>query len=760
MSLKKVGFLSGVFLVFCGIFYCFSYASFNQIIFPFAFSFMFALLWVNQKTWLVCPAFLIGSVLFDWSFQNVISSLVCCLVVLVPYYIHVLLKKNIKIWEMGIYCAVSQLFNILYTYFMGGVYYSYIISMVVGVLFMFCAIVILEAVLVRGFAYKLTIWEKVCSGVLLAVFSCGLTFLDVGPFSFLKFFAGLLILICGYCFSTQQTVLLAVLLASGSLIGTNNPVFFAPFVLWAIAVSVIRIHKKALMPVALVLIEGCLGYYFKTYYGFAPWEFSSVVASCAMFVCVPSGVYNKITSFFETKNNRTAVKDVVNRNRDVLQRRLSSLSEVFGDMNRIFKNMVRKGLSKNELSGQIKKELRQKVCASCSERHHCERAYSQEIDSIFEELSAVAFQKGKVSVLDIPNFLNAHCNKITQVISQTNTVCQQFKRYSSLVETVDTSKLLIADQMGGISQILFNLSKEVGGSLSFDSGRENRIIDDLLFHEIVCDDVLVYESDASSVLVSLVVRNEDKSKVVIGNVVGKVCGVNMVVNDEISSKKPGWTTLNFKNSPKFDCSFGLSACSKSGVDKSGDCHSVIRLEDNKFLFALCDGMGSGEVACRASENAVSLVENFYKAGFESELVLSNVNKLLTLQKEEVFSAIDICVLNLQNGVCDIVKMGSPSNFLISKDDCKIIEGGALPLGIVEEGNPLIRKIITSCGDFVIFVSDGISDAFNSDDDFLSFVCSLKEKNPQTLSDKILNKALSLNQGLAKDDMTALVIKVF
>ena len=36
----------------------------------------------------------------------------------------------------------------------------------------------------------------------------------------------------------------------------------------------------------------------------------------------------------------------------------------------------------------------------------------------------------------------------------------------------------------------------------------------------------------------------------------------------------------------------------------------------KFLFAINDGMGSGEQAENASELSISLVENFYKAGFE------------------------------------------------------------------------------------------------------------------------------------------------
>ena len=308
--------------------------------------------------------------------------------------------------------------------------------------------------------------------------------------------------------------------------------------------------------------------------------------------------------------------------------------------------------------------------------------------------------------------------------------------------------------------MLKKLAKDIQVQISFDNVREEKIMDELLFNNILCEDVLVFEDDIHNMEVAVVVRMEDKNKPIISNAVSKICKKDMIVNDVISSVKPGWCSLNLRTAPKYDCAFGVSTQSKQKGKASGDCYSVLRLDANKFMFAVCDGMGSGEKANRLSETAINLVENFYRAGFEDELVISSANKLLNLQKEDVFSAIDICVVDLNTGLADFVKMGSPNCFVLSKDKCEIIEGRSLPLGIVNQSDSTNKKEALNSGDFIILLSDGVSDSFSSDAELTHFICSLDVKNPQGFSDALLKKALDNNQGITKDDMTVLVVKIF
>ena len=65
---------------------------------------------------------------------------------------------------------------------------------------------------------------------------------------------------------------------------------------------------------------------------------------------------------------------------------------------------------------------------------------------------------------------------------------------------------------------------------------------------------------------------------------------------------------------------------------------------------ICDGMGSGDNAYNISKLSISLIENFYKAGFDNEIILSSVNKLLSLSEQENFSTIDLAVLDCRKNI--------------------------------------------------------------------------------------------------------------
>ena len=226
------------------------------------------------------------------------------------------------------------------------------------------------------------------------------------------------------------------------------------------------------------------------------------------------------------------------------------------------------------------------------------------------------------------------------------------------------------------------------------------------------------------------------------------------------STRAGLVNVNLKTSPRYDAIFGVASQAKSGTPVSGDTHSVIRLDGDRFMFALCDGMGSGEKASEKSETAIGLIENFYKAGFDNDIILSSVNRLLNLEKDDIFSTIDICVVDLKNGIADIVKMGAPSSYIRGEDECKIIEGGALPVGVLQEAKAQTQKVVINGQDFIIICSDGISDSYGSDGEFKDFILTIKTSNPQEFADKIIEKALANNNGYAVDDMTVLVVKIF
>lgn len=747
------------FVLFFGLFFVLFNSSVNMVIFPFAFGMLFALLWANQKVWLLVPAYIIAGVVHEPTLNFSICLLVTIFCLIVPFFAHILAKKVMKKWEFIIFSILSQTAVVVFDCVSGFSPVLSLVGVVVGVLFMLSCMNIFEAIIIRGFTNKLTSLEIVSLFAIIAVFCGGLVTLNIGAFSFLKLFMSFVLLIFAFCSTPLLTLLVACIGGVGTLVATNNPLFVTPLVLWALVCLLFKKRQRIFMVIPLVCIEIVIGYYFNLYTSFGIIEILPVLLSSLVFLVLPAKVCNEISVIFNLSKDRLAMKNVVNRSREVLHKRLGNLGEVFNDMNTIYRRMLKESMSLEDVQGVLFQEITDKVCSYCPERNHCHRTHAESTHKVFDDLIKISYEKGRVTLLDMPSYLTSRCKQTTAILGSINTLTAQYKKYISMTHDVDTSKLIIADQLLGISKIMSGLSREVEKNVSFDTARENKILDELTYHNIICIDAVVFEKDEWTMEVSVVVKNEDAEKPRIADVVSKVCGKKMSVFESFSSTRPGYTVLNLRTAPKYDCLFGISQRTKNGSKVSGDTYSVIKLDGDRLLFAISDGMGSGEKAENASELSISLVENFYRAGFDNDLILSTVNKLLTLHKQEIFSALDICVLDERSGLVDFIKMASPKSYILNEDECKVVETGALPFGIVKECKPLTKKNVVSGKDFVILLSDGISDSFENDEELVSCVKSIKTKNPQEFADQLLERALACNNGYAVDDMTAVVVKV-
>lgn len=134
--------------------------------------------------------------------------------------------------------------------------------------------------------------------------------------------------------------------------------------------------------------------------------------------------------------------------------------------------------------------------------------------------------------------------------------------------------------------------------------------------------------------------------------------------------------------------------------------------------------------------------------------------MLSACSNESFSSLDSAIIDLFSGRCDVIKIGATYGFLISENNVRVLENKSLPLGILEEVAPDMFSIDLTEGDMLVIISDGISDSFFSSTDTVEFLERESSRNPQTLADKLLNYALEQSKGVAVDDMTAIVVKIY
>ena len=140
--------------------------------------------------------------------------------------------------------------------------------------------------------------------------------------------------------------------------------------------------------------------------------------------------------------------------------------------------------------------------------------------------------------------------------------------------------------------------------------------------------------------------------------------------------------------------------------------------------------------------------------------LSTVNQLLSFNREESFSCIDVATVDLDTGCADLVKIGSPLSFVLSENKIRVLESESLPLGILDSVKPTVLREALGAGDTVVLISDGITSAFSSSTDICAFMESVPCLNPQTFADELLKKAIDLCGGVAVDDMTVVAARIF
>jgi stage II sporulation protein E len=129
-------------------------------------------------------------------------------------------------------------------------------------------------------------------------------------------------------------------------------------------------------------------------------------------------------------------------------------------------------------------------------------------------------------------------------------------------------------------------------------------------------------------------------------------------------------------------------------------------------------------------------------------------------KEETFACVDIAIVNLDDGNADIVKIGSPYGFILTGGTVKVLEGSSLPLGILDSIHPDTSGYRLAENDVLLFLSDGITDAFGSTADLYEALKCVPIRNPQQLVDELLRQAIERYGGEAKDDMTAIAVRLF
>ena len=607
----------------------------------------------------------------------------------------------------------------------------------------------------KGLKFKLGNEEFACIFISISLVGLGLSNL-ISPYLW-KGVSILILLIVCYVYKMGVGTLISVVLGSGLAVYYGNINYISLYLLFAVSAQSLTVFSRYAEAFFIIVVDYGAHALFGVYGAYGFWESVSTISAVIVFCFIPNKTLNTLKEKISLFKEKQLIRQTINRNRIMTANKLYDLSGVFREISDSFTLFSENTVNDKKIKNAIEKEINISICSSCSNYTVCQgKGIPKKNDA--HKMLEIGIAKGKLSFIDIPSELSQKCIHVSELIYAVNKLIAQSKTTTMGQMQINAGREILKSGAKGVSEILSGLAFECGSVLKYQNRLEKELNDNLYKSGFSVSELLCY-GDEKDLTIGLVLSMKEFSTRSLLRVIAMTVGFDMCLIDKtrITDDK---CYLSFKKSAEYDAIFGISSAKKDGSDISGDTHALSRIGDDKFLVALSDGMGSGETAQTVSSASLSLIECFYKAGLPTPLILTTVNKLLAISTDDVFTALDVSVIDLKNCTADFIKYGAPYGFIISQDSVRIVEGSSLPLGILEDLKPAVCQTTLVDGDIVLLVTDGITDSFGSASDVIEFLRTLPALNPQTLTDCLLKKTLDLSNGQKNDDMTALAVRIF
>ncbi|MCL4547408.1 MAG: SpoIIE family protein phosphatase [Bacteroidetes bacterium] len=214
--------------------------------------------------------------------------------------------------------------------------------------------------------------------------------------------------------------------------------------------------------------------------------------------------------------------------------------------------------------------------------------------------------------------------------------------------------------------------------------------------------------------------------------------------------------------------FDISAFNRSARMVGGDYYDIVKLDNNRILFAIADVSGKGVPAALLMAN----IQAFLKSICKMNLPLAEATNLLNdLVAENTTMGSFITffwgILDNEKHELTYVNAGHNPPLLVRNSQITKLKKGGMILGVMQTIVPYISETVTlEDGDALVLFTDGITEAMNTkweefSDERLEELVRLKyREDSQNLLSHIKTDVENFTKGAEQsDDITSLVIKV-
>jgi len=500
----------------------------------------------------------------------------------------------------------------------------------------------------------------------------------------------------------------------------------------------------------------------------------TVYESCAaiiLFFLTPSILTEKLARFIPgTPEHAKDQQRYARKIRDITVRRVEQFSSVFQALSNSFSQPEKWEDDKNEEQefDLFLSHVTEKTCQSCFKRNQC---WSTNFDKTYELMRTVMHDMDENSGTLSPTVyrqLDKHCNKTKKVRDAVHKELTILNANQQLKVQLQESRKLVAEQLLGVSEVMGDFAKEIQREQENHHRQEEMMLDALQDFGIEIEQIEIYNLEPGNVDIDITLPHSSslgEFEKIIAPILSDILNETIVVKgEEYDDYRSDLSYATLRSAKAYVVETGVAHAAKGGGFLSGDSYSTIELGPGKFAVAISDGMGNGERAHHESSETLKLLQKILKSGIEEKVAIKSVNSVLSLRTtDEIFSTLDLAMIDLHNAQAKFLKIGSTPSFIKRENKILKVESGNLPMGILQEFDVDVVTEQLRAGDLLIMMSDGI---FEGPKNVENYELWMKRKlreietdEPQAVADLIMEEVIRTRSGVIADDMTIAVVAI-
>lgn len=459
-----------------------------------------------------------------------------------------------------------------------------------------------------------------------------------------------------------------------------------------------------------------------------------IVVSAALFLFIPS--FKK-----KPKVLSEEYKNVTSRNK--LIQKANTFASLFKQLTDIFQEANR-DVNIGEFVGYVYED----VCSRCPSRDLC--FYRDGNVSRLGKLINKGF-KSSYSEDDL-KYIEQNCINPDRFISAVNEYKESYDKIKRINQENFHLKKDLFYEFSLLSDVFNNFSSSLEQTpLSDDSLKEH-----LLGYQFNITYLYRHQISMHCYILEIGLMDISKEEVVeelIPIIEGYLNEKLEVVSIKDTMHYLGYTSLILKHQQNYSLQYGIQQYSLEPM-YCGDSFSVFH-QNNMHYLALSDGMGQGKVAASESKLTLEVLSKLILNGIGLKDTIDSVNSLLKIKnRNDVFTTLDLCNINLANARMKMIKYGANPSYHIRGGVVEKITSHTLPVGVVSKLKMVSYEMPLFNNDLIIMSSDGAGSNFEkiiSDN-----IALLENKHPQEIATYLMDQVLNENN---LDDISIIVIKV-